>query len=133
MRKIYIFLSLIGLLLTINQTSAVANTIFDVPVEVTEVKDLGLSDRDELKSVIEVCWRVGSLETENIAAFNLVLSAIYADGTTIVEKRKIEKNALSARIEIPSVTTFGGRPAAFIKRLNARVSVVFSKNQKQNQ
>lgn len=130
MRKISIFLSLIGLLLTINQTLAVAKTTFDVPVEVTEVKDLGLSDRDELKSVIEVRWRVGFLDPENIASFNLVLSATYADGTIIVEKRKIERNALSARIEIPSVTTFGGRPAAFIKRLNAKVTAVFSKNQK---
>jgi hypothetical protein len=133
MRKIYIFLSLIGLLLTINQRPAVANIIFDVPVEVVEVKDLGLSDRDELKSVIEVCWRVGSLDVENIASFNLILSATYADGTTIVVKRKIERNALSARIEIPSVNTFGSRPAAFIKRLNAKVSAVFSKNQKPNQ
>ncbi|MCY7375460.1 MAG: hypothetical protein LH472_05760 [Pyrinomonadaceae bacterium] len=45
MRKIYTFLSLIGLLLTINQTAAAAKTIFDVPVEVTEVKDLGLRPR----------------------------------------------------------------------------------------
>ncbi|MCY7375461.1 MAG: hypothetical protein LH472_05765 [Pyrinomonadaceae bacterium] len=83
--------------------------------------------------MIEVRWRVGSLETENIASFNLVLSVTYADGTIIVEKRKIEKTALSARIEIPSVTTFGGRRAAFIKRLNAKVTAVFSKNQKPNQ
>ncbi len=130
MRKIYIFLSLFGLFLTINQNLTAANTNFDVPLEFTEVKDLGLSDRDELKSVIEVRWRIGSLDAENIASFNLTLSATYADGTTIVEKRKIERNALSARIEIPSVTTFGGKPAAFIKRLNARVSAVFSKNQK---
>ena len=130
MRVIYIFLSLIGLLTTINQTAAVAKTTFDVPVEVTAVRDLGLSDRDELKSVIEVCWRVGLLDVENIASFNLVLSVTYADGTTIVEKRKIERNALSAQVEIPSVKTFGGRPAAFIKRLNAKVFAVFSKNQR---
>ena len=132
MRKIYIFLNLIGLLITMNQP-AFAETRLNVPVEVTAVRDLGLSDHDELKSVIEVCWRVGSLDTENIASFNLILSATYADGTTIVEKRVIEQNALSARIEIPSVNTFGGRPAAFIKRLNAKVSAVFSKNQKPNQ
>lgn len=130
MRKIFIFLSLFGLLLTINQNLTAANTNFDVPMEVTEVKDLGLSDRDELKSVIEVRWRVNALNAESIASFNLTLSATYADGTIIVEKRRIERNALFARIEIPSVKTNSGKPAAFIKRLNAKVSAVFSNKQK---
>ncbi|MCY7345643.1 MAG: hypothetical protein LH614_05415 [Pyrinomonadaceae bacterium] len=129
MRKIYILLSLIGLLLTINQTKAFAKTDWSVPVEVTEVKDLGLSDRDESKSVIEVRWQTGSVQKEKISAFNVTLSVTYADGTTISERRTIEKNALSTRIEIPSVKFFGGRNSAFIKLMNARVFAVFSKNQ----
>ena len=129
MRKIYILLSLIGLLLTINQTKAFAKNDGSVPVVVTEVKDLGLSDRDESKSVIEVRWQTASVQTEKISAFNVILSITYADGTTISERRTIEKNALSAHIEIPSVKFFGGRNSAFIKLMNARVFAVFSKNQ----
>lgn len=128
MRKIFIFLSLIGLLLSINQKSVAANEFFDIPVSIVEVKDLGLSDRDESKSVIEVRWNANPLQKEKIVSFNLTLSITYADGTTISAKRKIEKNALSARVEVPSVKTFGGRATAFIKKIDARVFAVISKN-----
>lgn len=128
MRRTFIFLNLIGLLITINQISADANTDFQVPVEVVEVRDLGLSDRDESKSLIEVRWRVGQIQKEKIAAFNLVLFVSYADGTTVTEKRKFEKTVLSAQIEVPSVKSFGGRSPAFIKKTEARVSAAISKN-----
>ena len=128
MRRTFIFLNLIGLLITINQISADAKTDFQVPVEVVEVKDLGLSDRDESKSLIEVRWRVGQIQKEKIAAFNLILLVTYADGTIVTEKRKYEKTVLSARIEVPSVKTFGGRNPAFIKKTEARVSAAISKN-----
>lgn len=108
--------------------AANAKTDFGVPVEVTEVKDLGLSDRDESKSVIEVRWQIGSVQPEKIASFLMILSITYADGTTISEKRTMEKSAVSARVEMPSVKFFG-RNSAFIKRMNAKVFAVFSKNQ----
>ncbi len=120
-------MNLIGLILTVNQNRANANTALDIPVEVTEVRDLGLSDRDELKSLIEVSWRIDSAQKEKIVSFNLLLSVTYADGTAITEKRTVEKSALSARVEVPSVKTFGSRPAAFIKRMDAKVTAVISK------
>jgi hypothetical protein len=128
MRRMSIFLNLIGLLLSVNQMPVKANAALDIPVEVIEVKDLGLSDRDESKSVIEVHWRVVPVQKEKIASFNVILSVTYADGATITEKRKVERNVLSARIEVPSVRTFGGRPTAFIKKTQARVTAVISKN-----
>ena len=128
MRKTFIFLKLIGLLLSVNQISADAKTDFQVPVEVVEVKDLGLSDRDESKSLIEVRWQVGEAQKGKIAAFNLYLSVTYADGTTVTEKRKFEKTVFSARVEVPSVKPFGGRSSAFIKKMEARVFAAISKN-----
>lgn len=127
MRKLLVVMNLIGLILTVNQNRANANTALDIPVEVTEVKDLGLSDRDELKSLIEVSWRIDSVQKEKVVSFNLLLSVTYADGTAITEKRTVEKSALSARVEVPSVKTFGSRPAAFIKRMDAKVTAVISK------
>jgi hypothetical protein len=127
-RRKFIFLNLIGLLLGVNQITANAKPVLDFPVEVVEVKEKGLSDRDESKTVVEIHWRVSAIEKEKIASFNLVLSATYANGTTIQEKRRIEKNALSAQIEIPSVKTNGSRPSAIIKKLDARVFAVISKN-----
>lgn len=128
MRKFLIYFCLCGLLLTINQTRANAKTaVFDVPVEVLEIKEIGLSDRDESKTVIEVRWRIDPLQKEKISAFNLVFSVVYADGTTISEKRTTAKNAVSARIEIPSVKTIGNRPSASIKKISAKVFAVVSK------
>jgi hypothetical protein len=129
MRKLFIFLNLVGLIFSVNQTSATAWTKGDIPVAVVEVRDLGLSDRDESKSVIEVRWTATPIQKELIVWFNLTLSITYADGTTISKKQTIEKEALSAQIEVPSVKTFGGRPPAFIKKIDARVCAVIYKNQ----
>lgn len=122
-------MNLIGLFLTVNQMPVNAKTVLDIPVEVTEVKDLGLSDRDELKSLIEVSWRVDPSQKERIASFNLLLSITYADGTAITERRNVEKQAQSVRVEVPSVKTIGNRPPAFIKKINAKVTAVISKKQ----
>lgn len=126
MRRFLICLNLIGLLLTINQTPANANNFFQLQVKVIEIKDLGLSDRDESKSVVEVRWQVNSVEQAKISSFKLTLSAIYADGTTITEKREVENTKLAERVEIPSVKTAKGRPSAFIKNLKAQVTAVIS-------
>lgn len=128
MRKLLIALNLIGLFLTVNQIPANANVLVDIPVEVTEVKDLGLSDRDELKSLIEVSWRIDEMQQEKIASFNLLLSVTYADGTLVTERRRVEKHLSSIKIEVPSVKTIGRRPPAFIKIMNAKVTAVISKN-----
>lgn len=121
MRKIFTFLSLIGLLLSVSQKPMAAVAALDVPVDDVQVRDLGLSDRDESKSVIEVRWNTGAIQKETILSYSLTLSITYADGTTISAKRKIERDAFSARIEVPSVKTFGGRATAFIKKIDARV------------
>ncbi|HQU81567.1 MAG TPA: hypothetical protein PKY59_00485 [Pyrinomonadaceae bacterium] len=128
MRKFLIYFCLFGLLLNINQTCANAKTIFDFPVEILEIKEIGISDRDESKTVIEVHWRIDPLQKEKISAFNLVLSVVYADGTSVSEKRTAAKNESSARIEIPSVKTIGNRPAASIKKVSAKVFAVLPKS-----
>ncbi len=127
MRKLFVALNLIGLLLTVNQLPVIANRVIDIPVEVTEVRDLGLSDRDELKSLIEVSWRFDPHQQQSISSFNLFLSVTYADGTAITEKHRVEKTALSVKVEVPSVKTLGRRPPAFIKKIDARVTAVISR------
>lgn len=125
MRNTFIFLVLIGLLAGVQVTNA--RNGLDVPVEVLQIKDLGLSERDETKSVIEIAWRADALNKEKLAFFNLTLSVTYADGTTVSERRSVAKNALSARIEVPSVKSGGSRPSAIIRKLEARVYAVYSK------
>lgn len=129
MRKIFVFLNLIGLLITINENRAFAKSNFEFPVEVIEVKDLGLSDRDESKSLIEVRWQISEIQKDKVSAFRLSLSVTYADGTRVVEKYRFEKDVFSVRLEVPSVKRFGGRPTAFIKKIEAGVTAAtISKN-----
>ena len=108
--------------------SIIANTNLEVPVELVEVKDLGLSDRDESKSLIEVRWTVNPIYKDKIISFNLVLSITYAVGTTIHDKQSMDSTSLSAQIEVPSVKTIGGKATAFIKNIDARVTAVISTN-----
>ncbi|MCD9186384.1 MAG: hypothetical protein LUM44_08110 [Pyrinomonadaceae bacterium] len=131
MRKILFYFCLCGLLLTINQTRANAKTALDIPVEVIEIREIGLSDRDESKTVIEILWRVDPLQKEKIESFNLFISAVYADGTVLNEKRTAVKNSVSVRVEIPSVKTVGNHPSASIKKISAKVSAVLSRQSKQ--
>lgn len=127
MRKALILLNLIALLFTAGNESANAQRKdLEVPAEVTEVRNVGLSARDESKSIIEVHWRIGQAQREKAAHFNLILFVTYADGTAISEKRKILNTALTARLEVPSVKTFG-RSSAFIKKMKATVTAVLTK------
>lgn len=129
MRKIFIFLNLIGLLIAAGESRGFSKSDFEIPVEVIEVKDLGLSDRDESKSLIEVRWQTVEIQKDKISAFRVSLSVTYADGTRIVENRRFEKDVFSARLEVPSVKQFGGRPTAFIKKIEAEVTALtISKN-----
>jgi len=128
MKKLFISLNLIGLLVVAINASAKAITSQDFPVEVVEIKDLGLSDRDESRSLIEIRWRVSPLQRERVVSFNLVLSVTYADGTTINATRRITGDEHSTRFEVPSVKSIGGRSSAFISKMEARVTAVISKN-----
>lgn len=124
MRDKIIFLSLIALfLVAVNQALATTEIITDVPVEVIEIKDLGVSANDDSKSIIEVRWRVNPT-LNSVTSYNLSLTVTYADGTTVNEVKKTDAKAVSARFEVPSVKTSKGKPPAFIKKMNAIVMAV---------
>ena len=123
-------MSLIILVLAFaNQTIINAKETADYPVEVLEVKDLGISANDDSKSIIEVRWRVNPTLVANVATFNLVLSITYADGTTTNIKRQTDGKSLSMRVEVSSVNISKGKSAAFIKKMNATVTAVIPEKQ----
>ena len=130
MRSTLKILSLISLVLAIaSQTAINATETADSPVEVLEVRDLGISANDDSKSIIEVRWRVNPTLIADVASFNLVLSVTYADGTTLNVKRQTKEKSLSMRVEVPSVNSSKGRPAASIKKMNAIVTAVIPEKQ----
>ena len=124
MRDKIIFISLLTLfLVAANQISVNAKNLTDIPVEVIEVKDLGVSASDDSKSIIEVRWRVNPT-LNAVTSFNLTLSITYADGTTRDEAKKSDGKTVSARFEVPSVKVSKGKQPAFIKKMNAIVIAV---------
>ncbi len=124
MRAKIIFQSLLILVMAAaNLTDVGAQASTDVPVEVTEVRDLGVSANDDSKSIIEVKWRVGPTISA-VTSFNLTLSITYADGTILNEQKKSDGKSASARFEVSSAKVSKGKPPAFIKKMNAVVTAV---------
>ena len=119
MRRTIKFLVLVLMFfVSVSQAFALTNT----PVEVTEVKELGLSDSDETKSVIEIKWRVNPTLQTNHSDFNVTLEITYADGAVLLFDEQAEKNARSAQIEVPTLHIYRGKKAAIIKHIKAFVT-----------
>lgn len=118
MRKVRFIVLVLMLFVNVNQAIATAN----IPVEVTDVKELGLSDSDETKSVIEIKWCVNPTLQPNHSTFNVTLEVIYADGAILIFDEQAEKDARSARIEVPTLHIYRGKKAAIIKEIKAFVT-----------
>lgn len=117
MKKEIRFLVLVLMLfLTINPI--LANT----PVEVTEIKEIGLSDSDETKSVIEIKWKVNPSLQVNHSDFNVTVEITYADGAILIFDEKAEMDVLSTQIEVPSLHIYRGKKAAIIRQIKAFVT-----------
>jgi hypothetical protein len=101
--------------------SAKAESAMDEPIEIIEVKEIGLSDKDETKSVIEVRWQVNSALASNVRSFKILLSVTYADGTKIYITRHTDEESVSLKIEVPSVSFSNRNTPASIKNLKAVV------------
>lgn len=94
----------------------------NTPVEVTQVKEIGLSDSDETKSVIEIKWKVNPSLQADHSDFNVTAEIIYADGAILIFDGKAQNNARSLQIEVPSLHIYRGKKAAIIKQIKAFVT-----------
>ncbi len=110
-----------------NQVSVRAETKPDAPVEVVEIKEVGISGADETKSVIEIRWRLNPALNAGVSSFKLLLSVTYADGTTLILTHNADAESVLAQVEVPSAKISKRSPPAFIKQLKATVIAVFPK------
>ncbi|MEK7725182.1 MAG: hypothetical protein AAB336_12575 [Acidobacteriota bacterium] len=115
-RKIRFLVLVLMIFLAVNQ--AIAST----PVEVTDVKEVGLSDSDETKSVIEIKWKVNPSLQPNHSIFNVTLEVVYADGAILIFDEQVEKQARSTQIEVPALHIFRGKKPAIIKQIKAFIT-----------
>jgi hypothetical protein len=117
MRRKATFLNLILMVfLAINH--AIANT----PVEVTEIKNLGISDADETKCVIEIQWKINPALHPNHSVFNITLEIIYADEAILIFDEQAANSSRSAQIEVPALHLFRGGKPAIIKEIKGFIT-----------
>lgn len=123
--KTLIILAALTLILTAAPVRA--NTFADTPVEVVAIKDAGISDADESKSIIEVRWRTNPAINASASIFKLQLSVTYADGSTLMLTQNADGEAMYAQFEVPSARLSKRHPPALIKRISAVVIAVLPK------
>lgn len=117
-------ISTLVLLTALAATQIFANRLTDclTPVEVTEIKNLGISDSDETKSVIEIKWQINPTLYPNHSDFNVSLEVIYANGMVLIVDEQSENSTRSVQIEVPTVNLRRGKSPAFIKQTKAFVT-----------
>lgn len=117
-----ILILVLTLFVTINQTIAKTKDCSETPVKVTQVKETGLSDSDETKSVIEVQWCVNPTLQPTHSAFNVTVEITYADGAVLIFDEQTGNEARSTEIEVPTLHIFRGKKPAIIKQVKAFVT-----------
>ena len=95
-------------------------------VDITEVKNVGISASNNSKSIIQVNWSVNAQANLSIKSFDLVLEVAYADGA--VEKFKTTANGSDrkARFEAPTLHVSAGRPGAELRSFKANITANIS-------
>jgi len=119
-KKILILFLLLACAVT--QSLANGSVCCLTPVEVTELKNVGISDSDETKSVIEVKWQINPTLHPNHSDFYISLEVVYADSTVLIVDEKSESETRSVRIEVPTVHLRRGKSPAYIKQIKAFVT-----------
>jgi hypothetical protein len=121
-RKFTILILVSAILISINHVFAAVAVNRETPVRVIEIKDLGLSEADETKTLIEIRWEINPAIHANHSAFNVTLDITYADGANLIFDEQAESSARFIRIEIPSLHVFRGKKSAIVKEIKAFVS-----------
>jgi len=123
-RTLIIFCQIVCLL-TAFALFAKAETLQDEPIEIVEVREIGISDSDETKSVIEIRWQINPAIAAKVRSFKIFLSVIYADGTKVNIVRHTDEESVALKIEVPSASFSNRNAPAFIKNIKA---LVFAKS-----
>jgi hypothetical protein len=92
------------------------------PIEIVEVKVMGISAVDQAKSIIQIKWVAEAHPGITIKSFDISLEVAYADGAIEKVKSMVNGSARSARFELPTVHLAAGRAAAELRNFKATVT-----------
>jgi hypothetical protein len=115
------------LLLCLLQSNAEARPLaLSSLIEITEVKNVGLSASNESKSVIQALWSVNAQPGRNIKSFDLTLEVSYADGAVEKFRSTVQGSERKTRFEVPTLHVSSGRPGAELRSFKANITANFS-------
>jgi hypothetical protein len=92
-------------------------------IEITEIKNVGVSAANETMSIIQVSWVTPGAAEIKIEHFDLQLEVTYADGDTERAAAKAEGRARRTRFEVHTLHRAPGRPAAELKSFKISITV----------
>lgn len=95
-------------------------------IEITEVKNVGLSAINESKSVIQALWSVNAQPGRTIKSFELILEVTYADGAVEKFKATASGTERKTRFEVPTLHVSVGRPGAELRGFKTNITANFT-------
>lgn len=90
-------------------------------LEITEIKNMGISALKETHSIVQVSWSAEGTPELQPVSFELFLEVTYADGFVEKSQARAAGSARLGRFEIPTLHRAGNQPAAEMK--NFKVSI----------
>jgi hypothetical protein len=95
-------------------------------VEITEVKNVGVSANNDSKSIVQAQWSVNTLPTLSIKSFDLVIEVAYADGAIEQFKTTAGGAERKARFEVPTQHLATGKSGAGLRSFKANITASFT-------
>ncbi|MCI0490611.1 MAG: hypothetical protein L0229_28800 [Blastocatellia bacterium] len=95
-------------------------------VEITEVKNVGISAANESKSIIQVSWTARLAPDAAVKSFDVNIEVIYADGAIERARTSVNGRARNARLEVPTLHKAAAGPAAEMKSFKVSVTATLS-------
>lgn len=95
-------------------------------VEITEIKNAGVSAARETHSIVQVSWATQGAPDVKVSSFELLLEVTYADGFVEKSPAKAPGSARSSRFEVPTLHRSGNQPAAEMKGFKVSITANYS-------
>jgi hypothetical protein len=95
-------------------------------IEITQVKNMGLSAANAKKSIIEVRWTVQSQPGMALKSFDVAIEVSYADGAVEKSKSTVNGSSRNARFEVPTLHSSPGLAAAEMKNFKINITASYT-------
>lgn len=119
-------LLILAFALAANGSNAISTPIDSSGIEITQVKNVGLSAANAKRSIIEVRWTVRPQTGMAVKSFDLALEVSYADGAIEKFKNTVNGASSNARFEVPTLHASPGLAPAEMKNFKINITASYT-------